>query len=765
MQLRELFNRYAAGERDFSGIDLRGVDFYRFSEVNLSEINLSNSNLSRIEFSKVNLKRANLSAANLREAKFYSCQLEGVNFSNANMERAQLSSHNIKNINFSHANLSHANLRYCDLSNANLTHANLSNTDLLSTNLSNADFRNAILINTLLSYGYSSYKNTKLSYANLSSLDLSGISLENVELDYANLSKANLTNADLASANLSNANLKGANLTNTYFGSSWVKRGGSITRFRIDNPYFKYNLGANLSHADLSGANLSGTNLSDTNLSDTNLTDAQLDGIILTRAVLKNTQISEFNNINSKYRLVWQILNDNFEKQDMPGVDLSEVNLNEVDLSGIDLSNASLANSSLIRVKLNNANLQEADLSNTNLSYANLTQTQFKEANLNEANLERANLSEANLKQAKIQDALLLSTNLTNANLSEANLQEVDLSVANMTNTDMINANLSFANLNKANLKGVSLATVNLTGAKLFHADLSQALDVPNFILSLSAPAQSENLNLLKTLQTTSKDLTHRSEADEPYQIFLWDIPTKGEFTFERLLLSMGVLKPVNTEDFFRNISNPNLNDTEQLAKAYNHLLLNIQSYINNVELYELRTESLTDSSSVMLYVMLARIKTGDWLGISTIVDLGEQGSSSPTFCIHDNATEKPQNAELVQILNNITTEINTLLPRSEATEGLVWEIGENREFVFQNLLMSTEHLTIDEYEEYFFQQDYEHEEDDEYIQRQRLANLVEENLKNLRLYRLGASRLDFYLMGEAENGDWIGIRTEVTWT
>ncbi|MGB6295222.1 MAG: nuclease A inhibitor family protein [Rivularia sp. (in: cyanobacteria)] len=38
-------------------------------------------------------------------------------------------------------------------------------------------------------------------------------------------------------------------------------------------------------------------------------------------------------------------------------------------------------------------------------------------------------------------------------------------------------------------------------------------------------------------------------------------------------------------------------------------------------------------------------------------------------------------------------------------------------------------------------------------------------SLKNLRLYRLGASRLEFYLMGEAENGDWIGIRTEVTWT
>ncbi|MGB3650170.1 MAG: hypothetical protein WBA41_03050 [Rivularia sp. (in: cyanobacteria)] len=48
MHLQELLKRYAAGERDFSGIDLTGADFDGFSgQKKLSGINLSNSNLSK----------------------------------------------------------------------------------------------------------------------------------------------------------------------------------------------------------------------------------------------------------------------------------------------------------------------------------------------------------------------------------------------------------------------------------------------------------------------------------------------------------------------------------------------------------------------------------------------------------------------------------------------------------------------------------------------------------------------------------------------
>ena len=58
MDGEELFRRYAAGERDFSGVDLSGANL---SRVELRDINLSGANLSRVDLSWANLSGANLS--------------------------------------------------------------------------------------------------------------------------------------------------------------------------------------------------------------------------------------------------------------------------------------------------------------------------------------------------------------------------------------------------------------------------------------------------------------------------------------------------------------------------------------------------------------------------------------------------------------------------------------------------------------------------------------------------------------------------------
>jgi uncharacterized protein YjbI with pentapeptide repeats len=64
MDAEELLQRYAAGERDFSGVDLSGVnlnigklDKYDPSRNNLSGINLSGANLTRADMRCVNLSR------------------------------------------------------------------------------------------------------------------------------------------------------------------------------------------------------------------------------------------------------------------------------------------------------------------------------------------------------------------------------------------------------------------------------------------------------------------------------------------------------------------------------------------------------------------------------------------------------------------------------------------------------------------------------------------------------------------------------------
>ena len=65
MKGRKVVRQYEAGERDFSGVDLRGADL---RGVDLSGANLHGANLSGADLSGANLSEARLSEANLSAA-------------------------------------------------------------------------------------------------------------------------------------------------------------------------------------------------------------------------------------------------------------------------------------------------------------------------------------------------------------------------------------------------------------------------------------------------------------------------------------------------------------------------------------------------------------------------------------------------------------------------------------------------------------------------------------------------------------------------
>lgn len=62
MDVEELLRQYAAGERNFAAIDLRGADLrgIQLTHSNLEGVNLSSANLSEASLGFVNLNRANL---------------------------------------------------------------------------------------------------------------------------------------------------------------------------------------------------------------------------------------------------------------------------------------------------------------------------------------------------------------------------------------------------------------------------------------------------------------------------------------------------------------------------------------------------------------------------------------------------------------------------------------------------------------------------------------------------------------------------------
>ena len=112
MAPEQLLNQYAAGERDFRGL------------------NLSYQILSRVD----------LSGADLSGAKLDRTVLEGANLTKVNLSKADLTGSNLRR-----AELIWANLRGANLQGANLRGADLQGADLQGANLTGADFGGAIL--------------------------------------------------------------------------------------------------------------------------------------------------------------------------------------------------------------------------------------------------------------------------------------------------------------------------------------------------------------------------------------------------------------------------------------------------------------------------------------------------------------------------------------------------------------------------------------------------------------------------------------------
>ncbi|MEH1966853.1 pentapeptide repeat-containing protein [Nostoc sp.] len=120
MNIEELLGRYAAGERDFSGVKM---DSPRLRDAELPGINLSGAILFGAK-----LNRANLSGANLSYANLGSAWLEEANLTGANLSHAVVSDGVLAEADLSDTDLSYADLTACPLIGANLSRANLTGT-------------------------------------------------------------------------------------------------------------------------------------------------------------------------------------------------------------------------------------------------------------------------------------------------------------------------------------------------------------------------------------------------------------------------------------------------------------------------------------------------------------------------------------------------------------------------------------------------------------------------------------------------------------
>ncbi|MGB3293511.1 MAG: pentapeptide repeat-containing protein [Phormidesmis sp.] len=152
MTAEELLQCYAAGERDFEGIEIardRDIKGGSYTSTDLSGVNLSGANFRNAALNYINLERVNLEGANLSQAGLYKTSLVRANLRAANLEKSS-----VECTNFSYANLVAASLRKASgkgaYFGANLTQSDLRKADLTQSRFDGAVLRRANLTEALL---------------------------------------------------------------------------------------------------------------------------------------------------------------------------------------------------------------------------------------------------------------------------------------------------------------------------------------------------------------------------------------------------------------------------------------------------------------------------------------------------------------------------------------------------------------------------------------------------------------------------------------
>jgi uncharacterized protein YjbI with pentapeptide repeats len=156
MNTEELLRRYAAGERDFSGIDLRSDSYTgrpNLKNVDLRDIILRGADLLSVELSGANLSGANLFGASLIQAILIKADLRNAILTGANLTGAILSEADLRQANLEDTNLTRAILRETDLFQANLSRAILAHTLMGAKNVDVFQFDNVLLWETKLPGG------------------------------------------------------------------------------------------------------------------------------------------------------------------------------------------------------------------------------------------------------------------------------------------------------------------------------------------------------------------------------------------------------------------------------------------------------------------------------------------------------------------------------------------------------------------------------------------------------------------------------------
>lgn len=539
---QEEFNsRYAAGQRDFGGMNLAGVDFANTVDLILQGANLEGTTFAMVPVLPRNLRGARLDGACLRSANAVDADMEGASlrgvfaasadFRGANLHNADLSDAILsgstfadtlatldevmlydvgpsrgrfvnRDANASGANLTRASMRYVfiyggTLEGANLTDAAIASAEIRGTNLSGATLNN-----------------TRVEFTGLDALDLGAFAVTQSSFRGSRLKRVvrpftaqGIRQVQLEEAQLLDSTVTGAD----WSGLSWPWgsfTGTTLANVRLDGAFLYGSdfsgvlVAASLLNADLRGAKIQTSVPADVagawydSTTQVGTTDPRQSMRLGPSPITPADLLALY---TQGERAFPGIVLANAK---LTGANLEGVNLQGTTFDGLDLSGGTLTSAILYRAKLVGAILRGVSMRQAQFSGANLMSADLSSADAIGANFERAVMESVVVSQGKFTGAnfgnararfsaadgdfsaarfqmATLEGNLQGSNFSMADMREADVQSDDATGALFVGANLRGARLSGF-LRKANFSNADLQGARL-SGDFSEAiLDAAN---------------------------------------------------------------------------------------------------------------------------------------------------------------------------------------------------------------------------------------------------------------------------------------------
>ncbi|NEO97851.1 MAG: hypothetical protein F6K58_03910 [Symploca sp. SIO2E9] len=285
---------------------------------------------------------------------------------------------------------------------------------------------------------------------------------------------------------------------------------------------------------------------------------------------------------------------------------------------------------------------------------------------------------------------------------------------------------------------------------------------------------------IVANLEGLTDGLYYSLVGDEPYVITTWEIEEKGEFSWENFLVDNKALTPFEPSDFLNKISQ---SQSQTVSEHYQNLIELLQANLSHLTIYgyglpelpeDLFNGDLPIEDPIEDYnrqipeipVIIGSVAEGEWIGLVPRQCNGTCSSSQ--FIIPDMTSISASSAALVEQIESITSQIEHQSQYWRLQK--LWKIvvTSSRNLLMEKLLDDADFLDIYELERFLRLDSKDEEElEDEDTQKEfQIRDFFQSPLLNSRVYNLdfncgGENFTLHYVLGQTEDGDWMGLITD----